>query len=65
MKMCNAPCFYKNILDEYNQNVDELKELLKGNSSKIIKEIKLNMKECSENMEYENFFITILSCKWF
>ncbi len=57
MKMCNAPCFYKNILDEYNQNVDELKELLKGNSSKIIKEIKLNMKECSENMEYEKAII--------
>lgn len=57
MKMCNAPCFYKNILDEYNQNVDELKELLKGNSSKIIKEIKLKMKECSENMEYEKAII--------
>jgi excinuclease ABC subunit C len=57
MRMCNGPCVYKNIEKDYIENINEVKEILKGNSSKILKDIEDKMKKSSENMEYEKAIV--------
>ncbi|MDO4690306.1 MAG: excinuclease ABC subunit UvrC [Fusobacterium sp.] len=57
MKSCTAPCVYKNIIYEYNQEVDSLKEILKGNTSKVINLLKEKMAFSSKNMDFEKSII--------
>lgn len=53
MKSCTAPCVYKNIKDEYNVDVENLREILKGNTHKIIASLKEKMNTSSQNMDFE------------
>ncbi|MBQ3437629.1 MAG: GIY-YIG nuclease family protein, partial [Fusobacterium sp.] len=57
MKSCTAPCVYKDIKSEYNIEVESLKEILKGNTSKVIAILKEKMNKASENMDFEKSII--------
>lgn len=57
MKMCEGPCVYKECEKDYGENIKEVIEILKGNSTKILREAEKKMKENSENMEFEKAII--------
>lgn len=51
--ICSAPCIQKISKEEYAQDVNSAKEVLKGKIDKVIKSIEKKMKEASKNKEYE------------
>lgn len=53
MRMCPAPCKFKNIETEYRENVENAVKVLKGQGNFIIKELEKKMLSASENMEFE------------
>ena len=53
MNTCSAPCFYKNINKEYNEDIENFKNFLKGQELEIFNEKKKKMKNLSLNMEFE------------
>ncbi|OQY09800.1 MAG: excinuclease ABC subunit C [Fusobacteriia bacterium 4572_132] len=57
MKMCIAPCIYKQKEKEYNYYVENLKEFLKGKNEELLKEFNAKMEKFSENMQYEDAII--------
>ncbi len=57
MDLCMGPCTYKEIDQEYNTNVKELKQFLSGKEKDIIKNLAEKMQKASENMEFEKAII--------
>ncbi len=57
MKSCTAPCVFKDIKAEYNSEIESLKETLKGNTTKVINELKEKMLFSSQNMDFEKSII--------
>lgn len=53
IKQCYAPCQGYISEDEYRKSIDEVLRFLGGHYDGIIKELEHNMKEASENMEFE------------
>lgn len=50
---CNAPCVAKESADEYQQYVEEAKELLKGNIHNVKNSLKHKMMQYASEMEFE------------
>ena len=50
---CSAPCIKKIDRDKYNENVRGAVEFLKGNKTKVIKKIYKEMKQCSDELRFE------------
>ncbi len=57
MKSCTAPCIYKNIKEEYKADIENLKEVLKGNSDKLVAEILDKMNSSSKSMDFEKAIV--------
>lgn len=57
MKSCTAPCVYKNIKEEYSTEVESLKEILRGNTNKIVNDLKEKMNRSSKNMDFEKSIV--------
>ena len=57
MKSCTGPCVYKDIKEEYNKNVENLKQVLRGNTSKLINELTTLMNQASQDMDFEKSII--------
>jgi excinuclease ABC subunit C len=53
IKRCKGPCIGLQNSKEYNQNIVEVKEILKGNSSRITRLLLDRMKELSNEMKFE------------
>lgn len=53
MKLCLGPCVYKNIEDEYNETLKELRDFLRGDVKGVIDFYKEKMSKASEDMEFE------------
>ncbi|MDR0989319.1 MAG: excinuclease ABC subunit UvrC [Prevotellaceae bacterium] len=53
IKNCAAPCVGKQSEEEYLQNITEVKEILKGNTHAIQRQLYLRMQELSEQMRFE------------
>lgn len=53
IKRCSAPCVNKISLEEYQYNVQQALDFLKGRSSVLQKELSIAMQKASENLEYE------------
>ncbi len=53
MNLCPGPCVFKDIENDYNENVSNFKNFLKGNQNKILNDLEEKMKKYSENMEFE------------
>lgn len=50
---CKAPCVAYQSEQEYNENMSQVKHILKGNIAVVIKSLKEQMQQFSENMEFE------------
>ena len=57
MKSCTGPCVYKDIKEEYNRDVENLKQVLRGNTSKLINELTTLMDKASQDMDFEKSII--------
>ena len=57
MKSCTGPCVYKDIKEEYNRDVENLKQVLRGNTSKLINELTILMNKASQDMDFEKSII--------
>jgi len=57
MKSCTGPCVYKDIKEEYNKDVENLKQVLRGNTSKLINELTVLMNKASQDMDFEKSII--------
>jgi excinuclease ABC subunit C len=53
IKRCNAPCVGRISLEEYNEQISEIKEILKGNSSRITNLLLAQMKSLSADLRFE------------
>ena len=53
IKRCNAPCTGLISLNEYNNRIAEVKEILKGNSSRITSHLMKQMSQLSSEMRFE------------
>lgn len=53
MKLCLGPCVYKNIENEYNEVLKELRDFLRGNIKEVVNFYKRKMDEASNEMEFE------------
>jgi len=53
IKRCNAPCVGLVSLDDYNRDIAEIKEILRGNSSVITKLLYETMQGMAKEMRYE------------
>ena len=51
---CKGPCENKQSEEEYNEYISEIRQVLKGNTFNLIKELKLLMQKAAENLEFEN-----------
>ncbi len=53
IKNCNAPCVGLQNEEKYNQYIDEITYILKGDIRKVIQNLKENMLKFSDNFEFE------------
>lgn len=53
IKRCKGPCEGLQTLEEYNNNVAEITEILKGNVQIIEKQIVEEMQQCAEELRFE------------
>ena len=54
IKRCLAPCIGNISKEDYRKQIDEIIDLLEGKTDKIIKDLKHQMKEASESLDFEN-----------
>ena len=57
MNLCPGPCVFKKIGEEYNANVYNFKNFLKGNQKKLLLDMDEKMKYYSEHMDFERAII--------
>ncbi len=53
IKRCKGPCEGLQSLEDYNNNVNEVLEILKGNVGSITKKIQEEMQRCAEELRFE------------
>ena len=53
IKKCFAPCVGYITKEEYRKQIDEIIDLLEGKTSKIIKELGIQMEEASKKLDFE------------
>ncbi len=53
IKRCEGPCEGLQSEDDYNKNVQEILEILKGNVGIISKKIYKEMQDCADNLQFE------------
>ncbi len=53
IKNCKGPCEGFQTIDEYNQTISEIKEIIKGNISNVLKQLKDLMMSHANNLEFE------------
>ena len=57
MKMCLGPCAFKDIKNNYQELVENAKDVLRGHGKQVIEKLKEDMIKSSENMEFEKAII--------
>jgi excinuclease ABC subunit C len=50
---CLGPCEGKQQVDDYDSDIDEIRQIIKGNTHHVIKHLKGRMLEFSESLEFE------------
>lgn len=53
INLCKGPCEGLQPEAEYNENIRNIREILKGNTSKVIAKLKKSMDEAVKNLEFE------------
>lgn len=50
---CKAPCELKQLEEEYNKNIDEIRNIIKGNVNVVKNELKLAMNKAAQELDFE------------
>ena len=53
IKNCNGPCIGKQSYDDYQNSIRQAREILKGNTRQILREMREEMERLAENLEFE------------
>lgn len=53
IKNCKAPCENLQSKEEYNEMIEQAREIIKGNTGNLVKLLKQKMNVCAENYEFE------------
>ena len=53
IKNCNGPCVAKQSYEDYQESIRQAREILKGNTRQILREMRLEMERLAENLEFE------------
>ena len=53
IKNCGGPCIAKQTFDEYQKNIAQAREILKGNTRKILREMMEEMQSLAEQLKFE------------
>lgn len=53
IKNCCAPCVGKQSMEDYRKNIIQAKEILKGNTRQILRELKTEMMQLAEQLRFE------------
>lgn len=53
IKNCKGPCEALQTTEDYNRNIVQAKEIIKGNNFSVIKMLKENMQSCADKYEFE------------
>lgn len=53
IKNCKGPCEALQTAEDYNRNILQAKEIIKGNNFSVIKMLKENMQSCADKYEFE------------
>ena len=57
MKSCTGPCVYKDIKEEYNNEINNLREVLRGNTKELINKLNKLMLDTAEQMNFEKSIV--------
>ena len=55
---CEGPCIGKQIKEDYNNNISQIREILKGNTRKLEQQLLTEMNRLAENLEFEEAELT-------
>ncbi len=53
IKKCKGPCVGKQSLEDYQKNIAQAKEILKGNTRQVLRDLKEEMLKLSEELRFE------------
>ena len=53
IKKCDAPCIGNITPDRYNEQIESIKNLLKGNTGPLVRDFKVKMQQAAGNLEFE------------
>lgn len=53
IKKCNGPCIGKQSYEDYQKNMSNAREILKGNTRNVLREMKEEMSRLSEELKFE------------
>ena len=53
LKNCAGPCVKKQSLEDYQTNIKQAREILKGNTRQVLREMKEEMMRLAENLRFE------------
>lgn len=53
IKNCYGPCVAKQSYEDYQENIRQAREILKGNTRQILREMREEMERLAENLEFE------------
>ena len=53
IKRCNGPCMGKQSYEAYHKNIQQAREILKGNTRQIMREMKEEMESLAEELRFE------------
>jgi len=53
IKKCKGPCVGKQSYEDYQKNISQAREILKGNTREVLKELKEEMLRLSEELKFE------------
>lgn len=57
MKTCLGPCVYKDILEEYQGQMEQVRMVLRGNTKDCIQILKQRMEKSAENFDFEKAIV--------
>ncbi|MCI5057274.1 MAG: excinuclease ABC subunit UvrC, partial [Flavobacteriales bacterium] len=50
---CKAPCVGKQLEDDYNESIEQIRQILGGSVAEVIKNVKIRIVDCANNLEFE------------
>ena len=54
IKNCGAPCIGKQTLGDYQKNIEQAREILKGNTRELLRQLKKEMLQLAEELKFED-----------